>query len=150
MNAESLERSAFVGAAGVLAFTLKLHYSGAGPDELAWILSPTALLVGHLSGHAFAFEVEQGYVSTALGLAITTACAGVNFLVVALLTLTLGVVIRLPGVWLKLAGLLLSVAAAYSVTLLVNSLRILVALVLEREHRVEGAVLYLTALCLLH
>jgi exosortase K len=73
----------------VLSYCLKLHYSRAAAADLLWILEPTRRLVELTTGSGFGFEPE-GFVSTDLGIVITPACAGVNFMIMALLTLALG------------------------------------------------------------
>src|SRR5690606_2972844 len=148
--APRLDNVLVVGAGLAGAIALKRHYSLAEAEELGWILRPTAALVEWLSGHSFAFEPKQGYVNTALEIAITPACAGVNFLIIAGLTLVLGIVVRLRGARPKLYGLALCLGVAYTTTLAVNAVRILVAMQLAREHRVAGVLLYLTALCFLY
>jgi len=134
----------------VLCFALKWHYSHAALSQLRYILDPIGWIVELVSGHAFRFEAGVGIASQSARIAITRACAGVNFLIVCFAMLAF-IGLRSLKSWRSQVGwLAAALTAAYVVTLLVNSLRVLWALHLHREHRVEGTVLYVVALCLTH
>jgi len=137
-----------VGAALVVAYALKRHHSVADVEDLRWILRPTTMLTGGLLGEPFQWESGVGYVSTRLAVAVTTACAGVNFLIVAWLTLVLGAARAMTSPRRALLAFVTSALAAYALTVVVNALRICVAATVHREHRTEGVVLYLGAACL--
>lgn len=134
-----------------IAYVLKRHYSLAGADELRWILSPTASLVGGVARTSFAFETGVGFVSNPLRFVIAPSCAGVNFMIAAFATLALGLQRPLnPAVRVSMALLL-----AYVVTIAANSLRILCAIWLPpllpllagtEGHRVLGIVVYVSSL----
>jgi exosortase K len=140
----------------------KLHYSAASPGELRWILAPTAGMVSAVTGGNFAYEAGVGWVDREATFIIAPACAGVNFALAAFLALTLG---WLAGMrtW-RAAALRLAVAAAlaYGATLIVNTLRIALAIALHRGaidlrgldraevHRAEGILVYLCGLCALY
>jgi exosortase K len=140
----------------------KLHYSAASPGALRWILAPTAGMVSAVSGGNFVYEAGVGWVDREATFIIAPACAGVNFALAAFLALTLG---GLAGMrtW-RAAAVRLAAAAvlAYSATLIVNTLRIVLAIALHRGaielggldraevHRVEGILVYLCGLCALY
>jgi len=67
-----------------LALCLKLFYSSAGPDELAWILYPTTALVEAFTSINFQFDPQKGYVAISKAIVIGPGCAGLNFYVIAL------------------------------------------------------------------
>src|SRR6185295_7318925 len=70
--------------AGVAAaYGLKLAYSRAAVEDLRWILAPTAGLVGALRGERLA-AVASGWAPQDGSYVIAPACAGVNFLILAL------------------------------------------------------------------
>lgn len=136
------------------ALALKFYYSTASANDLRWILAPTTLLVELLSGKSFSFESYTGYMSSDHTFVIAVSCAGVNFLIAAFLMLALRGLWRerFQGVnwwFLPIAG-----ASAYLATLLANTVRIVVALEIERRsfevswltanqlHRLEGIVVY--------
>jgi exosortase K len=150
-------------AALALAGLLKHHYSHASAEDLRWILKPTTFLTSCLVSGEFAFQAGEGYLSREHSVLISPACAGVNFLVVASLSLVLGFSARFAtwrqrGVWF--VG---SVLAAYLTTLLVNALRIALSVALahlaarvtgltfQSVHRLLGIFIYvfgLLGLCL--
>jgi exosortase K len=148
-----------VALAGALA--LKLHYSTASADQLRWILAPTAALVEMVSGASFEFESRAGYISRERGFLIANSCAGVNFLIAAFLTLSMR---KLIGDRLKaVAWGFLPIAAmiAYLTTLVANTTRITIALLIRQSHseigwlnpdqlhRFEGVFIYFGFLLLL-
>lgn len=145
-------------AALALACLLKHHYSHASAEDLRWILQPTTFLTSCLVSGEFAFQAGEGYLSREHSVLISPACAGVNFLVVALLSLVLGFSGRFESWrqrWLWLAG---SIVAAYLTTLLVNALRIALSVALahlaarvtgltfQSVHRLLGIFIYLFGL----
>ena len=143
------------------ALSLKLYYSTATPDDLLWILAPTTALVELLSGRSFVFESYTGYMSSDHRFVIAVPCAGVNFLLTAFLMLSLRRLWRdrLQGVsWRFLP---ITIAIAYVATVIANTVRICVALEIQRRsldvswlsdnqlHRLEGIVVYFGFLLLL-
>lgn len=143
------------------ALALKLYYSTATADELLWILAPTTRLVELLSGRTFVFESYTGYMSSDQRFVIAVPCAGVNFLLTAFLMLCL------RRLWCarfeSVSWRFLPIAAvfAYVATLIANTVRICVALEIQRRsidvswlsnnqlHRLEGIVVYFGFLLLL-
>ncbi len=140
---------------------LKRHYSQASADQLDWILAPTAKLLAWFTPAHPAYESGVGYADFALGIIIAPACAGVNFMIMAFgLGALCGVVkirsISRMGIWLGI-----SMAVAYGATIIINTLRIYVSMVLynadiygvwvtiERVHRLAGIGLYFSALWML-
>lgn len=157
------ERYGLLAVAFVAAWLLKRHYSQASPEELRWILAPTAALVQLALDGDLVFRSGEGYLSRELSILISPACAGVNFLIVAFLSLTLGFGRSLLGGWKPAVSLLAFAAAAYLTTVLVNALRIclsvwlahlaarLLGLSFQSVHRLLGIAVYLAglvALCL--
>ncbi len=156
-------RHAFGVVALALAWLVKHHYSQASAEELRWILAPTTWLTSLFVAGEFAFQAGQGYLSREQAVLISPACAGVNFLIVALLSLVLG----FSGdfdTWRKRARwFAASVGLAYLTTLVVNALRIglsvavahlaarVTGLTFQSVHRLIGIFIYLAgllALCL--
>jgi exosortase K len=141
------------------AFGLKLAYSRAGADELAWVLAPSCWLAS-LGGVELVREVGAGWISQKPRMVVGPACAGVNFLVVSWLALFFAVSRepRFAGTRRQLAWAVASGLVAYAATLATNGLRIVLAaqlygaelhagwLTAERLHRLLGIVLYCSAL----
>jgi exosortase K len=145
----------------VCAYTLKQHYSTASADQLRWILLPTTACVELISGASFEFESHSGYISADHRFLIAASCAGVNFLLTAFLMLSIRNLLfdsRKKRSWTFIPGSLL---AAYFVTLLANTSRILLAMQLQQMdlrigfldpdqlHRLEGIFVYFLFLSLL-
>ena len=144
------------------AYGLKLAYSRAGSGDLAWILVPTARAVGWLRGETLIFiPGGPGAGWAGPGYVIAPACAGVNFMILALTVSVLGFSHRLCSPRARLGWWLASLGGAYVLTLAVNTLRIVAAVELYRLgpvagldagqlHRVLGTVIYLGALLALY
>jgi exosortase K len=125
-----------------VAYAVKRHYSVDPVDRLDWILRPTAALVGS----DFERVPGEGYLSRDRHFLIAKACAGVNFLVVAFCAPVLGFVTGVRRKALLVAG---AAAAAYVATVLVNAVRIGIAVHLPAAaHQVEGVIVYTVGLCL--
>lgn len=151
-----------VGGAGlVLAFALKAFYSHAGADDLLWVLAPSAWVARVLGGIGLTYEAGAGYISAAHHLVVGPACAGVNFLLIAFLTLFLGFLPRFEG-RARLDWLAGAIALAYLATIATNGVRIVLAAHLyeldiygggvtpERVHRLAGTVIYYGSLLALY
>ncbi len=160
---QSAERHVFTVVALGLAWLLKHHYSQASAEELRWILAPTTWLTSRFVPGEFAFQAGQGYLSRAQSVLISPACAGVNFLIVALLSLVLGFSGGWIGLRMRAQWLATSVGLAYLATLVINALRIglsvavahlaarVTGLTFQSVHRLIGIFIYLAgllALCL--
>ena len=143
------------------ALALKFYYSNATANELLWILAPTTTLVELLSGRSFAFESYTGYMSSDHRFVIAVPCAGVNFLITALLMLGLRRLWRDRFQAVGWSFLPVTAALAYVATLIANTTRICIALEMQRRsvavdwlsgnqlHRLEGIVVYFGFLLLL-
>lgn len=141
-----------------MAWLLKRHYSQASAEELRWILGPTAALTSLVLDRELTFRPGEGYLSRELSILISPACAGVNFLIVAFLSLVLSFGRRLQGLRRRLTWLVVSAASAYLTTLLVSALRISLSvavahlaarafgLTFQSVHRLLGITVYLAGL----
>jgi exosortase K len=106
----------------VLVLCIKLFYSAAGPDELRWILYPTAALVKAFTSLSFLFDPHKGYVAAGGAVVIGPGCAGLNFYVIALCMTTFSFIGRFNRH--KLYWFFVFVLVTYAVTLCVNAFRI--------------------------
>jgi len=152
------ERYGVVVVALVLAYMLKEHYRRASAEDLRWILAPTTWLTSLFVSGDFAFQAGQGYLSRAQSVLISPACAGVNFLIVALLSLVLGFSGAFPSLRQRGGWLVTAVGLAYATTLLVNAARIglsiavahlaarVTGLTFQSVHRLLGIFTYLAGL----
>ena len=140
---------------------LKFYYSTATPNELRWILAPTTTLVELLSGRSFQFESFTGYMSSDHTFVIAVSCAGVNFLITAFLMLAVRTLWQRRFESISWSFLPIAAVSAYVATLIANTVRICIALEIQRRgieigglsanqlHRLEGIVVYFGFLMLL-
>ena len=138
----------------LIALGLKYHYSRARSDDLGWILNPTAGMVEQTSGIRFEKEKGKGFVSREYRVVIAPSCSGVNFLIIAFCTAAFLGCYRLRSTRSKIVWLGSSAVWAYSLTIVVNTLRIIVSIYTynaniyhgwmtpERLHRMEGVFIY--------
>jgi exosortase K len=152
-----------LGAAALAGWGLKQHYAGARPDDLLWILSPTASLVGFVSGATFVFQPGEGYLSREHLFLIEKSCAGINFMIAAFGMLVCSLFHR-AGSGLTAAAQVLSASllASYATAVIVNTVRVAIAMWLAAHpvslwtlgaadvHRLEGIAVYFGGLVLLH
>jgi len=143
---------------------MKRYYADAPVDDLQWILGPTARLAAALTGARFDREPGEGYLSHEHVFLISKACAGINFMIAAFgMVACMSVSRRRVRSCLAGAGVLLvSVLASYAAAVLVNAVRITVAMWLAAHpvriqwmtavqlHRFEGIVFYFGGLVLLY
>ena len=145
----------------LVVWGLKRHYSDARADDLGWILSPTARLVGLVSGTPFVLAPGEGYVSHERLFLIEKSCAGINFMAAAFVMLVFTLFRRVTSAASSAGVLAASLVAAYLAAVLVNTARIAIALWLAHTsavsslsaadvHRLEGIVVYFAGLTLLY
>jgi exosortase K len=151
-----------VAAAILIGWGLKRHYSDARADELSWILTPTAHLVGFVTGAAFAFQPGEGYFARDRLFLIEKSCAGINFMVAAFGMLVFMLFHRIWSATCALRVLGVSLMASYLAAVAVNTARIAIAMWLAPHpaalpafnganvHRLEGIVVYFGSLVLLY
>ncbi len=158
-------RFAIAGAcmALVVVVIAKTYYRTATAGELSWILAPTAKLVSWLSGAHFVYEAGPGWIDPSVGFIIAAPCAGLNFATAAFLALALGAAPSMRSMRDVVGRLALAAALAYVATLVINTLRITLAVAMHRGtidvsdlgdraelHRIEGIVVYLGGLIALY
>jgi exosortase K len=156
MNARSLGVLAPVVLAA--AYMLKRHYSDASPEALLWILRPTAAVTEVVLGRTFVWQSGAGYFSPDFAVVIAKSCAGVNFLIIAFVTLALGFAARFGSHRARLLWALGALAVAYAATVVANTARIALSIgcahaaarwlgwSFQAAHRALGVAVYLVAL----
>ncbi|MCI0507994.1 MAG: exosortase K [Gammaproteobacteria bacterium] len=136
----------------LLALSVKLFYSTAGPGDLRWILYPTSALVNAFSSIDFWFDPNNGYVAIGTPVVIGAGCAGLNFFIIALCMSVFSFINR----WQKskLYVFLGLIAITYAVTLVANASRIIAGILLlefsenlnfavsDTLHTVQGSLFY--------
>lgn len=161
MNRRRMVWGAQLALIALCALALKQYYSTATANELRWILAPTTVLVELLSGRSFEFESYTGYMSSDHRFVIAVPCAGVNFLIMAFVMLSVRQLWRARFESVSWRFLPIAMAVAYVATVIANTVRICVALEIQRRsvevswltdnqlHRLEGIVVYFGFLVLL-
>ena len=145
-----------------LAWSLKAFYSRACFDELRWVLDPTVRLVGALGAGPFELEAHHGWLSRAHRFEVVPACAGLNFMIAAYVSLCCGLARTCTRHRQRVALLLSGAVAAYAAMLVANATRIVLAIRLhdavwswgpltpERMHLVVGVAVYSLGLLALY
>ena len=153
---------ALLTVAALVAFGMKRHYSAARADDLAWILTPTARLVGAVTGTAFDLQPGEGYLSRERLFLIEKSCAGINFMIAAFGMLTIALLHRVGSGRSAAQVFGVSLLASYCAAVLINAVRIAIAMWLAAHpvalstfsaadvHRLEGIVVYFAGLVLLY
>lgn len=151
-----------VGGALLIAWALKRQYSDARADDLLWMLAPTARLVGVVTGARFSWAPGEGYFAREQLFLIEKACAGVNFMIAAFALLVWAFAGHARSLRAVFGVLGVCLATGYAAAVLVNTVRITIAMWLAAHpaplsafaapevHRVEGIVVYFGGLVLLH
>lgn len=154
-----MKRPQIAGALLAVALVVagKQYIRAVSADDLDWLLAPTAACVSAVTGNHFVAAPGVGYLDRDVSFVIAPVCAGLHFLLAAILALAIG---WLPGMvtWRAMAArLATAVIAAYAATILINTVRIAIAIQLhahhlggDEVHRLEGVVVYLGGLCALY
>lgn len=143
----------------ILAIGVKAFYSRAAADELLWILAPSAWLARFVGGIDLAYEPGAGFISHTHRLVVGAACAGINFLVIAFLSLYFSFARNHAS---KARWLFRSAVLAFGAAIAANGLRIFVSahlwsadiygdwLTREEMHRLAGTAIYYGSLLALY
>jgi exosortase K len=146
----------------LIAWGLKRHYADARADDLRWILSPTARLVSATTGATFVMQPGEGYFSRERLFLIEKSCAGVNFMIAAFAMLAVALAHRARSAVSAARVLGVSLLASYAAAVVVNTMRITVAMWLGAHpaalsgfsaadaHRIEGITVYFAGLVMLY
>jgi exosortase K len=148
--------------AALIAWGMKRHYAAARADDLTWILSPTALLVGVMTDTTFAPQPGEGYFSREHLFLIEKSCAGINFMIAAFGMLAFALLHRVGSGISAVRVIAAALLASYLAAILVNAVRIAAAMWLAAHpvglsalnaadiHRFEGILVYFGGLVLLY
>lgn len=147
-------------AGALLLFLTKYYYSRAEVGALDWILAPTARWAGFLGGITFQYDPDLGYVSHHFRFIIARSCSGVQFMIVVFAALLFSFLHRMTTEKRRYQWFLISAVIAFSSTVFINGIRIVLAVYLpfvysgrlspERLHSMIGIVTYLIGLMVLY
>ncbi len=146
----------FIVVAGIV-IAGKTYYRHATADDLAFLLAPTETLVSAATDTHFTRERGVGWIDRDAAFEIVPECAGMHFLLCALVALAIASVPALTS-WSAVARQLgFAIAGAYVATIIVNTLRIAIAVRMHERalggadlHRLEGTAIYFGGLCALY
>jgi exosortase K len=146
----------------LVVWGMKRYNADSRPDDLWWILSPTAKLVEAMTGTRFTMSPGEGYVSRERLFLIEKSCAGINFMIAAF-GMSVFALFRRVGSAVSAAAVLgLAFAVSYAAAVFVNAARITIAMLMAAHpialsaltaadvHRIEGIVVYFGGLALLY
>ncbi|MEO6775378.1 MAG: exosortase K [Kofleriaceae bacterium] len=146
-----------VALAAAIVVAGKHYFREASADDLRWLLAPTARCVSVVTGGHFVREAGAGYVDRAASFEIAPVCSGLQFMLAAILALSIGWLSGMQSWKLAAQRVAVAVAVAYVATIVVNTLRIAIALDMHAHdlsggelHRLEGVIVYLGGLCALY
>lgn len=139
-----------------VAFGVKWWYRTATLDELGFVLRPVAGAVGLFTGVPYDLVPGEGYVFRELGMVIDRSCSGINFLVIVWITFAFLLLRRAAAGCVAPHMAVLAGVAAYLLTLLANTGRILCMVALEqqgyhpgpKQHEALGAFFFISILLL--
>ena len=148
------------------AFEMKYFYSKASSSDLTWILTPTVWWVRSLSGIPFVYDPFEGYVSHTYQFVIAPSCSGVQFMIISIAMLIFSYVHHMDTRRKKFCWTTLSPVVSYLVTILVNTIRIILSIYLplyleqkslscglltpSRLHTLIGTSVYFTSLLIIY
>jgi exosortase K len=135
------------------AWGMKRHYAAGGADDLWWVLAPTAALVETLTGATFTVAPGEGYFSRERLFLIEKSCAGINFMIAAFGMLVFALLHRVAGGRSAARVLGVSLGASYVSAVLVNAVRIAIAMWMPGDadvHRIQGITIYFGGLVVLY
>lgn len=146
----------------IIILGIKYIYSKASCAELDIILAPTTYWVTLISGVGFTKQADVGYINHSIRFIIAPSCSGVQFMVITFATLFFPFVHRTNSVRRGVYWLAGSFVFSYPFTILVNGLRIMLAIYIpvyfdewnisanwltsERLHTIIGTVVYVASL----
>jgi len=151
-----------IAAAVLIAWGVKRHYADAMVEDLTWILRPTTRLVSVVTGERFTWQTGEGYVSHNRLFVVEKSCAGINFMIAAFGMLVIAMAHRVRGRKAAFGVLSGSLLAGYVAAVMINAVRIAIAIWLAGHrgssfalpaadvHRLEGIIVYFGGLVLLH
>lgn len=139
-------------------------------DALTWILAPTARWAGILGGIPFEYLPHQGYVNHFYRFLIAPSCSGIRFMIITFLMLACSFLYRIRSARAGYLWFAFSAVFSYFFTVLVNGIRIVLAIYLpvllnpvlqpdgilngwlnpDRLHTLIGTVVYFSSLCVIY
>lgn len=123
-------------------FGMKYFYSRATVNNFTWILAPTVWWVQTLSNIPFHFVPYEGYVNHTHQFVIALSCSGVQFMTITVATLLFPFLHQMNTNRKKICWMAFSFTTSYLLTIVVNTIRILLSIslpvIIEQHVRQES------------
>lgn len=137
-------------------FALKWWYRTATVEQLGFVLTPVTTFINLLTGAASMFVPGQGHLFPELGILIDRSCSGINFLIITTASFTFLWLRRIDGGRSRPILATVIIIAAWMLTILANTGRILLMVHLDdfglhvgpTVHEALGAFFFLATLLL--
>jgi len=144
--------------AGLLFVALKLLHMFADNDALVFLIKPTNSLIEVITNSDSVYSSEAGFFHEKLNIVVDRSCSGFNFWMLCCIMLLFTGIKFMKTRATKLGLFPIALLISYCVTILVNTSRIMVSLVLKNSplntyewmHRAEGSFIYLSFLIVLY
>lgn len=141
-----------------LFILLKFAFTLANNNDLTFLLKPTDILVGLLTGSHSVYLADSGFYHDKLNILIDKSCSGFNFWILSFLTFTY-LIVKYPNKPLhKILTIPIALFGAYLLTILVNTSRIFASIIVQiqtknifanQQHLIHEAVGIITNLTFL-
>ncbi len=119
--------------AGVIVFILKWFYTSASLNDVFFLLNPTAKFLSVVSGYDSVFSPVDGYYFAELQIVIDKSCSGFNLMLISFLLFVFLLVQNAKKGTTKVIAMVLSFLLAYVFTILVNTSRILISILVQSK-----------------
>jgi exosortase K len=142
----------------VIFILLKAGFTFAGNGDLAFLLKPTAKIVGLLTGMHSVYIPAAGYFFSGLNIVIDKSCSGFNFWILCFLVFSYLAVRRFSKPLQKTLSIAASLICAYLLTIFANASRIFTSVIVQNQtkdffqnqqrliHEAVGIIVYLSLL----
>ncbi|MCP5062808.1 MAG: exosortase K [Ignavibacteriae bacterium] len=111
----------------------KFGFTFADNDSLTFLLKPTDMLVGLLTGSSSVYISENGYFHNQLNIFIDKSCAGFNFWILSFFMITFLGLKNIENNLKKVFTIPLALIGAYFLTIFVNSSRIFASIIIQNQ-----------------
>ena len=130
---KTVENTAYYVTAALIFVLLRVGFSLANDNDLAFLLTPTDKLVGLLTGSHSVFIENAGYFHERLNIIIGKSCSGFNFLVLSFLVFAWLAVKYFNKPLRKFLNIPIAFVSACLLAVFVNVSRILASIALQNR-----------------
>lgn len=150
----------------MITLAMKFFCQITDSDMLTWILTPTTRWAGVLGSISFEYLPHQGYVNHFHRFLIAPSCSGIRFMMITFLMLTFSFLYQIKSTRTGYLWFIFSAVFSYFSTILVNGIRIVLAIYLpvpleqagllngwlnpDRLHTLIGTAVYFSSLCVIY